>query len=132
MKIKKEEEENEIETGEQENEKEILDETPDAIEPNLMIHRVLATSKFTEDDWKGRSLFRTIRSAGGKLCSLVIDSGSTGNFVAREMTDKLNLKAEKLARPYKIAWFKDEDEFSVSERCLVKLCIGKTLMFGVM
>nr|CAD1825688.1 unnamed protein product [Ananas comosus var. bracteatus] len=121
-----EENENGEETLEQEDADEISEESPDATETNLMIHRILSASKSTQDDWKRRSLFRTICSAGGKFCSLVIDSGSTENFVSREMVDKLKLKTEKLAQTYKIAWFKDGDEFPVTERCLVEFSIGKT------
>ena len=75
--------------------------------------------------WLRRSLFRTTCTAGAKLCSVIIDSGSTENFVSQEMVDKLSLGTETLTKPYKVAWFKGGGEIPVSHRCLVKFSIGK-------
>ena len=41
------------------------------------------------------------------------------------MVDKIGLQAEKLNRPYKIAWFKGGGEVSIDHRCLVKFSVGK-------
>lgn len=59
----------------------------------LVIHRVMLTPKASNDDiCLRRSLFCITCTTEGKLCSLVIDSGSTENFVSQGMVNKLNLK----------------------------------------
>ncbi|XP_072971838.1 uncharacterized protein, partial [Typha angustifolia] len=93
----------------------------------LVMHRVMLTPRAPHEDvWLRRSLFRTTCTSNEKLCSVIIDSGSTENFVAQEMVDKLNLKTDKLHKPYKIAWFKGGGEVPVTTRCLIKFSIGKS------
>lgn len=60
------------------------------------------------------------------VCQVIIDSGSCENMVSREMVDKLNLQCEKHPCPYRIAWFKKENEVTIDKRCLIKFSIGKT------
>ena len=64
---------------------------------------MIAPKVSIDDSWLRRSLFHTTCMVGGKLCLVVIDSGSTENFVSNEMVDKLSLKDEKLAKPYRVA-----------------------------
>lgn len=70
------------------------------------------------------NLFRITCTSGGRLCSLMIDSGSTGNFVSQKMVDKLKLKTEALRWPYKISWFKEGGEVPAT-RCLIQFSVGK-------
>jgi hypothetical protein len=44
----------------------------------------------------------------GKVCRVIIDSGSTDNLVLEEMVTKLNLKILKHSNPYLIEWIQDE------------------------
>ena len=64
--------------------REILNEPAEVTEPNLMLNRVLVASKIIKDDWRRHNLFRTICSAGGKFCSIIIDSGSMKNYLQRD------------------------------------------------
>ena len=43
---------------------------------------------------------------GGKVCRLVIDSGSCENMVSEEAIQKLGLAIEKHPNPYKLSWLK--------------------------
>ena len=81
----------------------------------------LASNK---DDWLRKNIFRTRCTVGGKLCNLIIDSGSSENLVAQEMVDKLKLKTEGHPHPYRILWFNKGNEVNVSSRCLVSFSIG--------
>ena len=65
---------------------EILDETIEVIEPNLVINLVLVAPKTTKNEWRQHSLFRTIYNAGGKFCSIIVDSGSMKNSLKRWLT----------------------------------------------
>lgn len=42
-----------------------------------------------------------------KLCFLMVDNGSTENFVSKEMVTKLGLKLEQISKLYKISWFRE-------------------------
>ncbi|KAL4192391.1 hypothetical protein AMTRI_Chr06g171720 [Amborella trichopoda] len=44
------------------------------------------------------------------VCYLIIDGGSCENITSNEMADKLKLKTESHAKPYKITWFKRGNE----------------------
>ena len=46
-------------------------------------------------------------------------------FVALKRIDMLNLKTEKLTKPFKLAWFKSGDEVLITNRSLVRILIEK-------
>ncbi|XP_030964692.1 uncharacterized protein LOC115985950 [Quercus lobata] len=60
---------------------------------------------------------------GGKVCRLVIDSGSCENVVSEEAVQKLGLATKKHPNPYKLSWLKRGNEVTVSKRCLVSFSI---------
>lgn len=70
-----------------------------------------------------KSIFRTRCKPEGKVCKVIIDSGSTDNLVLEEMVEKLNMKRLKHSNPYMIAWIQDEHKVLVNEQCLVKFHI---------
>jgi len=58
-----------------------------------MLKRILVKSeKETSEPAQRKSLLRTVCKSKGKCCKIVIDSGSTHNFVSTEMAKKLGLK----------------------------------------
>jgi hypothetical protein len=61
---------------------------------------------------------------GGKVCQLVIDSGSCENVVAEEVVKKLALETEKHPNPYHFEWLKKGTEVIVSKCCLMSFSIG--------
>ena len=61
----------------------------------LVIQRSLLSPPASSDDWL-RNIFQTRCTAGGKLCNLIIDSGSSENLVSQEMVDKLKTKRHPL------------------------------------
>lgn len=40
----------------------------------------------------------------GKVCKVIIDLGSTDNFISIEMVEKLKLRRIPHASPYKVSW----------------------------
>jgi hypothetical protein len=91
----------------------------------FMVRRVCFTPRKAEDeDDQRHNLFHSRCTIGGKVCQLVIDSGSCENVVAEEVVDKLALEMEKHPKPYRLEWLKKGNEVIVSKHCLVSFSIG--------
>jgi len=82
---------------------EMVDVKGDLGDQFLVIPQVLTAKMENSDKWLGRNIFRTTCTVEGKLCTLMIDSGSSGNFVSQMIVDKLKLKSKPLVKPYKIS-----------------------------
>lgn len=64
-----------------------------------MIRRAVTTMKmFDRQPPQRKSLFKTTCKAGGKVGKVLIDFGSTENFVSLEMVEKLKLR--RLPHPF--------------------------------
>lgn len=71
---------------------------------SLLLKRVLLKPQKENQELVQRgALFKFKCKSKGKCCSLIIDSGSMNNIVAREMVDKLDLKRIKHPSPYKVS-----------------------------
>ena len=71
------------------------------------------------------SIFRTNCLSHGKVCKMVIDSGSFDNLVSYEMVLKLGLKRYPIDRPYRASWVSDEQNIVVREQAMVDFSIGE-------
>ena len=72
-------------------------------EPLMMNKLFLKPEKEHAKPAQRKSLFRIMCKVQGKSCKMVIDSGSTDNFVSTEMVEKLSLKKTKHHVPYKVS-----------------------------
>ena len=72
-----------------------------------------------------KNVFHTKCTAEGKVCLVIIDSGSFENLFSMEMVQKLSLKTIPHLNPYKLCWMQKGSERKVSTRCLVEFSIGK-------
>ena len=70
------------------------------------------------------NIFRTHCKHGGKVCNVIVDSGSTDNLAAKEMVQKLGLKRVRHPCPYRIGWLQNDHALEVREQCLVDFQIG--------
>jgi hypothetical protein len=93
--------------------------------PLFMMRRVCFTPRKVEDGEKQwRNIFHSRCTIGGKVCHLVIDSGSYENIVAEEVEKKMALEIEQHPTPYRLEWLKKGIEVLVSKRYLVSFSIG--------
>lgn len=93
---------------------------------SLVIRKALLLPKEEpNEDWLRNNIFHTTCTIEGKVCKLIIDSGSCENVISQEAVDKLKLKQEMHPHPYKLSWFKKGNEVSVDTRCLVSFSIGR-------
>ena len=63
---------------------------------SLVVRPLLVVPKVKgEEDWRRTSIFQTHISCQGRLCTMIIDGGSSLNIVSQELVEKLNLKTER-------------------------------------
>jgi hypothetical protein len=85
----------------------------------LVIRRVLNSSPVQDDVWLRNNIFHTRCTSHGKVCDVIIDSGSCENIISEIMVQKLLLKTEKHQKPYKLSWLEKGKCVQVDQRCLV-------------
>ncbi|RVW75504.1 Transposon Ty3-I Gag-Pol polyprotein [Vitis vinifera] len=92
---------------------------------SLVVRPLLTIPKVKgEEDWRRTSIFQTRISCQGRLCTMIIDGGSSLNIASQELVEKLNLKTERHPNPFRVAWVNDTS-IPVSFRCLVTFLFGK-------
>eukprot|EP00253_Pinus_taeda_P002747 PITA_02747 len=109
-----------------------VEETPQEAENTpetgeaLVLNKVLLkpVKEVAELDQR-KALFPIVCKSRGKCCKLIIDSGSTDNFVDVEMVEKLGLKKLKHPTPYKVSWLQKGHQLLVDEQCEVEFQIDK-------
>ncbi|GAV75297.1 hypothetical protein CFOL_v3_18776 [Cephalotus follicularis] len=78
----------------------------------------------TSDDQR-ENIFQSRCSIKGRVCSLIIDSGSCTNITATTIVEKLNLSTTPHPSPYKLQWLNDGNHLKVSQQVLLSFSIGK-------
>ncbi|TYK19586.1 uncharacterized protein E5676_scaffold1274G00330 [Cucumis melo var. makuwa] len=115
-----------------EEQEEDLSQEEEVLEPNdgerlsCVLQRVLITPKSDTSHQQRHSLFKTQCTIQGKVCSVIIDSGNSENFVSKKLVAVLKLKTEPHSCPYKIGWIKKGGDAYINEVCSVSLSIGGT------
>ena len=61
----------------------------------------------------------------GKLCKVIIDSGSTDNIISVEAVNKLGLERLPHSCPYKVSWLNKGQQEVVNEQAWVEFSIGE-------
>ncbi|PKI65306.1 hypothetical protein CRG98_014270 [Punica granatum] len=90
----------------------------------LVIQRILKSTHVEDDKWLRHNIFHTRCTSHGKVCTVIIDSGSCENVISTTMVEKLHLKVEPHPDPYKLSWLKKCKDVHVNKRCLVQFSIG--------
>ena len=79
----------------------------------------------SEEDWLQSNVFHTRCTSKGKVCLVIVDSGSFENCVSMKMVQKLDLKMIPHPKPYNLCWLQKGIDIKVKHRCLVSFTIGK-------
>lgn len=89
-----------------------------------MMRRTLLKMPIKEEPPQRKSIFRTTCNYGGKICKVLVDSGSTENFATLEMVEKLKLTRISHPHPYKVCWLNKGQQTIVEEQAWVEFQIG--------
>lgn len=90
----------------------------------LMIKKTFIKEPIKEEPSQRRELFRIRWKIMGKVCRVIIDSGSIDKIFSEEAVSKLNLKRLPHANPYKVTWLNKGQHVLVGEQAWVEFTIG--------
>ncbi|XP_013632989.1 PREDICTED: uncharacterized protein LOC106338594 [Brassica oleracea var. oleracea] len=91
---------------------------------NLVLRRNFLLPKASQESWLRTNLFRLTCTINGRVCKLIIDSGSCTNVMSFEAAQKLGLTVTPHPSPYPLAWLNNGTEINVSKKVLVSFSIG--------
>ena len=89
-----------------------------------ILQRLLLTPK-RESHPMRHAIFKTRCTINGKVCDLIVDSGSSENIVSETLVKTLKLPTDNHPTPYKISWVMDDTIKEVKESCTFTFSIGK-------
>ena len=90
----------------------------------MIIRRSFHTTPKTKKSNQRQNIFQTKCRVQGKLCDLIIDSGSESNCVSKQLVSELNLETKPHPHPYRMKWLDNKASGSVSRQCLVSMTLG--------
>ena len=70
------------------------------------------------------TIFKTTCLCKGKICKVVVDSGSQNNIVSLDMITKLGIVPFDHPSPYKATWVNQQQHVEVRKRAFVNFSIG--------
>ncbi|XP_056857637.1 uncharacterized protein LOC130506963, partial [Raphanus sativus] len=91
---------------------------------NLVLRRNCLLPRASQESWLRTNLFRSTCTINGRVCKLIIDSGSCTNVMSLEATQKLGLTVTPHPSPYPLAWLNNGTEINVTKQVLVSFSIG--------
>ncbi|CAL9218463.1 unnamed protein product, partial [Arabidopsis halleri] len=92
--------------------------------PMLLLRRTGLLPHPNDDRWLRTNIFTSTCTIKDKICSFIIDSGSSRNVIAEMAVRKLGLLVEAHPAPYSLGWLKEGVDMRVSHRTMVPLSIG--------
>ncbi|KAI4372829.1 hypothetical protein MLD38_011013 [Melastoma candidum] len=101
-----------------------IEEYPDEGEL-LVVRKDLSVTPAREENHR-ESIFHTRCTVEGKVCLVIVDSGSCTNAMSRTMIEKLKLPIEAHPHPYRLQWLNKESDVRVTQRARVPFSIGKS------
>lgn len=91
---------------------------------NMMLRRNLLEVPQSKESTERKTFFRTTCKSHGKICKVILDSGSTENIVTIEMVDNLKLNRFPHTTPYKVSLLRKGYHVLVDEQAWVDFEIG--------
>ncbi|XP_013589558.1 PREDICTED: uncharacterized protein LOC106297990 [Brassica oleracea var. oleracea] len=90
----------------------------------LLLYRACLTPRKHDEKWLRINIFRSTCTINERVCSFVIDSGSSKNFISEYAVDKLGITRESHPSPYTLGWLNEKASVRITQRALVSFSIG--------
>ncbi|EOX94204.1 Uncharacterized protein TCM_003699 [Theobroma cacao] len=90
----------------------------------VVYHNLNTTMMIVDESSLCHNLFYIRCISQGKVCNVIINSGSCENVVANYMVEKLKLPTKVHLHPYKLQWLRKGNEVKVMKHCCVQFYIG--------
>lgn len=91
---------------------------------SLMLRRSCLAPRSDEEFPQRNNLFHSRCTIEGKVCKLIIDSGSSENVIAEDAVKKLSLQDEHHHALYRLAWLQQTTDLLDTRRALDSFSIG--------
>ncbi|KAJ9563958.1 hypothetical protein OSB04_009118 [Centaurea solstitialis] len=92
----------------------------------LVIRRSLHAKEVDPNDEQREQIFHSRCTIKGKVCSLIIDSGSCTNVASTNLINKLGILTSSNPNPYKLQWLNQGSDMKVTKQALLSFSIGKS------
>jgi hypothetical protein len=94
-------------------------------ERSLMMRKILLKAKKEmENPVQRNDLFINYCKTKDRVCTVIVDSGSTDNLASTEMVENLELETVAHLSPYKVLWLQKGHQVTVTKQCLVEFKLG--------
>lgn len=114
------------------------DDTTDVLQGDtglcLVISRNCLLPKASQESWLRTNLFRSTCTINGRVCKLIIDSGSCANVISHDAVQKLGLEVRPHPSLYTFAWLNNRTGIKVSKQVSLSFSIGhykESAMFDI-
>ncbi|XP_013624806.1 PREDICTED: uncharacterized protein LOC106330972 [Brassica oleracea var. oleracea] len=90
----------------------------------LVLQRSCAVPRRQDTQWLRTNIFRSTCTIRDRVCTFIIDSGSSKNVITDDAVNKLGLIREQHPEPYTLGWITESSCLRVTQRVLVPFSIG--------
>ena len=90
----------------------------------LVLRRTCLTPRKHDEKWLRMNIFCSTCTIKDRVCSFVIDSGSSKNVFSEYAVDKLGIARETHPAPYSLGWLHEDTTVRITQRALVSFSIG--------
>ncbi|EOA32275.1 hypothetical protein CARUB_v10015536mg [Capsella rubella] len=91
---------------------------------SLVSRQTCIAPPLPHDNWLRYKIFKSTCTIHDRVCTFIIDSGSSRNVISEMAVHKLELTAEPHPRPYSLTWLHEDVDLRVTHRSLVSFSIG--------
>ena len=92
----------------------------------LVIRRALHAKEVDPNNEQREQIFHSRCTIKGKICSLIIDSGSCTNVASTTLINKLSIPTSSHPNPYKLQWLNQGSDLKVTKQAILSFSIGKS------
>ncbi|KAK9698054.1 hypothetical protein RND81_08G079500 [Saponaria officinalis] len=93
-------------------------------EKEALVLRTLHTEAAPAETEQRERLFHSRCKVNNRICTLIVDSGSCTNVIARDVVTKLKIPTKDHPKPYRLHWLDGNNGVMVKKQALISLQLG--------